>query len=371
MLNLHKQERIHTKDEINKKIFDPNIKIISFDIFDTLLCRPVLHPTDFFYIIEKKAQEIVANNTFPFSKLRVIAEKEARQKILSDNKDQKWEDITLDEIYQSFVQKFKITQGHAKKLQELEVATDLKYLRPRQHGKELFELAIKSNKRIYIISDVFYSTEIVEQILHKNGFKGYEKCYISSKYRLTKLTGSLYKKILSVSRVAPEGWVHIGDNPISDMQKARDNNIQTIYTPKAVSQFLSDTSNFSFWDGIINQLEPSFRMVLGLVANKCFDNPYEQSNIGPPSLFSGDPEKLGYYAGGPFLFFLTKWVMEESINKGYSTLHFVARDGYVPLKIFKKIKKYYENIPESNYLFTSRVISHVVTLKNKERDITN
>ncbi len=58
-------------ETIKNIIKNPNIKIISFDIFDTLLYRPCINPTDIFYLIANKVDRLY---NIDFIKLRLDAE---------------------------------------------------------------------------------------------------------------------------------------------------------------------------------------------------------------------------------------------------------------------------------------------------------
>lgn len=81
-----------------------------------------------------------------------------------------------------------------------------------------------------------------------------------------------------------------------------------------------------------------FRSMLALVANKYFDNPYRSFN--EVSDFNIDPYFMGYYAVGMHMAGIVKWIMEESEEKEYDNIHFMSRDGYLPMKIYESIMKY-------------------------------
>ena len=80
-------------DDIKSEI--DSHEIISFDIFDTLLLRPYVKPTDLFLHLEKLL------NKEGFAQARIEAEQKARKKH-SDK-----EDITIDEIYDEIESKYK------------------------------------------------------------------------------------------------------------------------------------------------------------------------------------------------------------------------------------------------------------------------
>lgn len=91
-------------------------KVVSFDVFDTLLSRPFVEPTDLFLYIET----IYKRNGF--ARERVQAEKRARIKSLE-------EDITLEEIYKEVKPKFR-------DLLNTELECEQKFLFSNEQGKK-------------------------------------------------------------------------------------------------------------------------------------------------------------------------------------------------------------------------------------------
>ncbi|STP17762.1 putative capsular polysaccharide modification protein [Escherichia coli] len=59
-------------------LINDNIKNIGFDIFDTLLCRPLVNPADLFHLIEEDVHKITKLRSFNFAKTRIYAENLAR-----------------------------------------------------------------------------------------------------------------------------------------------------------------------------------------------------------------------------------------------------------------------------------------------------
>ena len=86
------------------RILSDNIKVVSFDIFDTLLVRPVIAPVDLFKIIGIRS----GYPAVQFMEMRRIAEQEARKK-----KSFNIDDIKLEDIYVQFSKLFSITLDEA------------------------------------------------------------------------------------------------------------------------------------------------------------------------------------------------------------------------------------------------------------------
>ena len=66
-------------------------EIVSFDIYDTLVVRNVLKPTDIFKIVEFRVQSELGVNIADFEKKRILAESMARKN--------KKREVSLKDIY--------------------------------------------------------------------------------------------------------------------------------------------------------------------------------------------------------------------------------------------------------------------------------
>ena len=98
--------------EYIKHLEDENIKVVSFDIFETIAFRKVAKPIDIFKIVgNKKFVKKIFHNGDAFLNYRIAAEKNARV-----NK-KNTQEVTLEEIY-SYLPIDKETQ---KQIIELEI----------------------------------------------------------------------------------------------------------------------------------------------------------------------------------------------------------------------------------------------------------
>ena len=173
--------------------------VISFDIFDTLLLRPYMRPTDLFYHMEQYYQE------YNFAFCRMQAEEKARIHYALK------EEITLDEIYEFMPSKF-----HHLKSKEIEF--EMQVLQPNPQMKEVFDIAVKMKKDVIITSDMYLDINIIRQILKQKGYVGFKKIYLSSDIKKTKESGHLFEYILSDLGVKAKDIFHLGDNKKSDVR---------------------------------------------------------------------------------------------------------------------------------------------------------
>lgn len=334
------------------QIINANTKYISFDLFDTLVVRPVLEPADLFYIVEKRAQErnISVEN---FLKARKYAEKSARDYIKIYNPE--YEDVTLDEIYTRLQKLYRLDCRRLEILKNIELEVELDYLEKRKIVYELYQLAVEKKKRIIVVTDVYLPGNFIYKILNKCGYDKVEKIFVSSDLRASKGSGSLYSIVIQNLKVKPSQILHIGDNNHADYKKAQVYGINAFHLPKASEIALKHSINWQLWHNRENKLSMPFRYVLGFLSNRVFDT-IPKTCWQKNSLFNGDPYLLGYYGGGHFLLFLTLWLIRNVKLRKYDKLAFVARDGRVPLEVYKIVSKYFKETPESLYLLSSRAL---------------
>lgn len=226
-----------------KKILDKNkYDIISFDIFDTLLLRPYARPSNVFQHLEE------INIAIGFSAVRKIAENN-----LVEYKDIKY--ANYDEIYSILPSDFQFLKD-----KEIELEKDTIYANPEM--KEIFDYAKSFNKRIILTSDMYFSSDILDDILKKNGFTGYEKIYVSSECRKAKHDGTLYKHIIQDLNVAtPKSILHIGNNKSFDYKTAKNSNLDAFHYIEPKEQFFKEHPKFKkFYYDNMNSLTAGIKL---------------------------------------------------------------------------------------------------------------
>ena len=358
-------------ENLKKEIMSPNTQIVSFDIFDTLVLRPFWSPIDLFTFLNKEFRELSNIETgMDFSKIRVEAERSARTKLCNKPNIQ---DITLDQIYEEIKNITKIDEEIIKKLKAKEQELEIRFCTKRKTAKEIYDLAKYLNKKVICISDMYLPIDTIKKIVEKNGYN-LEKIYLSSEIKLTKFTGDIYKYALDDLKIEGNKIVHIGDNYYSDYEQAKKQKINAMFLPKASDVFLNEnitnalgmvfTKNIPMWQDTQNGLNfLGIRVMLALVANKYFDNPYKTFNNQTD--FNADPNLIGYYALGMHLFGVTNWLIKDLIKENYDNIVFFARDGYWVMKAYEILKKCYIDAPEEKYLYISRRAIIPITINNR------
>lgn len=354
-------------EKLIELIHSDKIKVVSFDVFDTLVLRPFANPADIFINLNKPFMKLFGITSFiDFSELRSHAERCCRKLQKAANPDV--EEPTLDDIYDTLSKIYGYDREKLGVIEQLEIENEIKFAYPRKAATGLFKMALTAGKHVVISSDMYLSSECIETILQKCGVVGYEKLYLSSKLHLTKHSGRLYPVILQdFPDVEPSGVLHIGDNFKSDIVRAKENGITAVHFPKAMELFLGrnvDVYSGKSFDNICFRTNGFVDMELGyynytgvrcamaVVANKVFDFPFVSFNS--KSDFNADPNFIGYYAVGMHIYSVARWLIEQTKNKGLRTIHFAARDGYLIKQAYDILTENMEGVPSSNYLRVSR-----------------
>lgn len=289
-------------------------KIISFDVFDTLVIRPFASPVDLFNYIEKKynAKEFAIN--------RVNAEERARSKYCELS------DINIDEIYEQMPRRFS-------SFKKIEIEEEFNLCMPNPDILELYNNASNTNAEIIAISDMYLSGNIIKKLLWKNGFTRIKKVFVSCDIRKTKGDGSLYRYVSETTNVRLEDMMHIGDNEISDIERAKDNNVDTYKIEKVFDSFLYSPASVKYriyWDNNQN-LKSSVHLSMLSIRNRFVNN-------RDSSFF----KELGYSLGGPLALGYVDFICRRASKNGIDKLVFAARDGYL-------LKKVYDNFFKAKY----------------------
>lgn len=193
---------MNIKRELSKSAqFD----LISFDIFDTLIKRNVLLPTDIFYHVGKNVFGNVAEAKV-FQKRRIEAECEARRK--SDNGE-----VCLKDIYRVLYVYYGIK---ACILKEKEIDLELHSCSPRDKWVNLLKAFKEEGKKIILISDMYLPSSIIRKMLDKCGITEYDNIYVSNEYGCDKVGGKLYE--IARNREIGERCLHLhyGDSLKAD-----------------------------------------------------------------------------------------------------------------------------------------------------------
>ena len=306
-----------------KKLID-SCEIVSFDIFDTAILRPYIHPNDMFNHIEQ------IYNKFGFATARINAEKKAWEKYRNNGK----EDTTIIEIYNEINKNFS-------EMKKNEENFEVKIAIQNPEIFEVYQYAKKQNKTIVFISDIYLPKKILSNMLIKTGYI-FDKLYVSSEYGKLKQTSSLFNVLINDFKISPKNILHIGDNILSDFQKAKEVGIKSIHYKSILKQFIDKNKKI---ENIVQEkydIATSVSVMLSAIHWK------KQKLANTYNYWI----EFGYFYNGIACLGFLQWI-KQNLKTDVKDILFVARDGWTLQKIFNKLYKYYN----THYIYAPRSLN--------------
>lgn len=320
-------EYFNKNEEELKHLIDIN-ETISFDIFDTLVMRYTLISDDVFEIIGRR----INNNDF--IKFRKQSVKDINANIY--------------EIYDEYRKITGISDKEKEELINLEIEIEKSLLVKRHKMVELFNYALSKGKKVYLISDMYFTKEILKDILDSLDIVGYTDIFISCEYRLLKTQG-LFKKYKE--NIKSNSYLHIGDDFEADGKCAEINSIPS-YLIKSAYEML----DISMYKTLLNNANSlSERILVGLFIERAFNNPFRLYN-SKGRLRTESIKDRGYLFIAPLITTFMIWLINNLKKSDYDKILFAARDGFLASNLYSKTKKIIKDkLPEGIYFLTSRM----------------
>ncbi|TWG31877.1 putative HAD superfamily hydrolase [Geobacillus sp. C56-T2] len=319
-------DQLWLSDKYLKSIssIENEVKLLSLDIFDTLIFRSCAKPVDIFLKVGEKAQKegLSKYTPFEFQQLRILAEKVAREE---KKKSINSTEVSLEQIYEHMP--FDINTSNRIKEIELETEIESCYVNPSIYS--LIKYFSSKNIPIVLMSDMYLSNEQIKKILINNGF---EMNYISNILVSnieggSKEEGFLFKILMNLfPDIEKQAILHIGDNYMADVVAAKAAGIRTIHY-KVIPSTINDV--FSFEQVRFGDLLPellSLRKLAGNIQN-----------------YSADEEfwfRFGATVLGPFLSIFADWIIDLCIKENKKYIYPLMREGHLLSEVISKALVY-------------------------------
>ncbi|MBY0475979.1 MAG: HAD hydrolase-like protein [Nitrosomonas sp.] len=333
------------------KIEHPSIRLVIFDIFDTLITRPLLDPENTKHWIAKRL------NCKHYPERRRAAEISLRE---AENTD-----VSLANICTEYVRLFGTTEGDAQQLQSIEESVELVLAQPLLGMIEVLKMAKQAGKKVALASDMFLSSSIIREMLKKCNIFEYDALYISSEVGVRKSTGELFRYIIKEEQIMPEQAVMIGDHPISDQLIPE----QLGFHTTALESPLTLAENFPRLNPWIEKVKLSGssadELVLGNIVRTFFQVQPRQLLLDRASLTQCGRYGIGYAIVGPLLATFSEWLIEQADADNIDRLYFLAREGQLMKDIHEILTAGYD-APQSNYLVLSRRAISVAMIRSHD-----
>ncbi|MDE7224784.1 MAG: HAD-IA family hydrolase [Acetatifactor sp.] len=321
---LEESESSMTKREAPRELAKRLLQydVISFDIFDTLIYRPMSAPTDLFFWVGEKLCYM------DFEHLRREMEWTARREKYAREKTY---EVTLEDIYDVIEEHV----GIPKELgMQAEISTELEMCFGNPYMLEVFQYLQGQGKTLVCTSDMYLPEDVIRQIVEKNGFQGIDRYFISCEEKASKGDGSLFAKVLET--YGPDRrYVHVGDHPVSDVEQAEKAGLAIEYYQNAnIAGRPYRAEDMSIMTGTLYR---------GIVNAHIHNGLHEYTQ----------EYELGYIYGGLFVLGYCQWIHEYVCSHEIDKILFLARDGDIINKVYNRL--YPEEARITEYVYWSRL----------------
>lgn len=317
-----------TPEELTALMSDPDLRVISFDIFDTLLVRHVLRPQDVFNLVAGCAD---ARHGVHFERMRAPAEAELGLP-----------DPTLDQIYAHMARRHGLSPETAAALREAELRCERMALRARPAARALYDAARRHGKRIIAVSDMYLPAAFLRDVLRENGME-VDALYVSCEQGARKSDGALYARVAEQEGCAPGEMLHFGDNRHSDVEQALKRGVCALWLPPVQALACPTPELWRETIAAARDAEPRTSPYLALALNQSYGNQVDLSRN--MACFTSLAE-AGRLLLAPLLTALAVHLAtDKELTRGYGRLYFAARDGWLPFRVYERVQRRLGGLP--------------------------
>lgn len=304
---------IQEKQQLKRKI--DNAKVVSFDVFDTLLYRRTNTPETVFSLVGKHF------GVDGFCRLRMQCQDEASRRVYQRNH---YPHADMDEIYAVLAEHTEVPVDWMA-VKDYEIQMERNTLTANREMLDIFSYAKAQGKRVVATSDMYLSAQFLSEVLVANGFIGLDHIYCSADEHKAKFNKELFMEVAKQEGVDCSEILHVGDKVRDDVELPQSLGIQAfLYRSDADLDRLKDCTCTDVDLGLYKILADKSR---------------------------GFWYNLGVLVGGPLYMGLYRFMRERVIQakeKGQN-VYFLSRDGFNLYQLF--LRQGFDNV---RYLYTSR-----------------
>ncbi len=328
----------------------PEIRVLSFDVFDTLVIRLVEPPERIHHRLAERLARRLATSCRRVLWARQEVEAMLRQEAVAAGLDY---ECHWDELIPRWVERLTPLGTPEERsalsdwLRQEELALEEMALRAKRSALLFVRWAKRRGYRLIAISDMYLGEAQISALLDRLGFSDcFERIFVSSEHRQAKYSGRLFRHVLETMRIDAAELLHVGDNLHSDVFAPTRLEITAAFLDEPHWQlrrrnhFVAARCSQRFggiWPG---------REVALILADALAHDPVAQQ---------GDPHfRYGLTVLGPIFSTFLVGLLEKIARDHPERVYFLARDGALFQQMYEAARLHQPELPPSDYLYTSR-----------------
>jgi FMN phosphatase YigB (HAD superfamily) len=213
------------------RLLEGRARVLSSDVFDTLLLRDGTSETARFAEVGRLAAAELRVDPAALARLRWLAHDAAYRGVALQDPTG---DAALTGIHRSMVAALGLPDSAAEVLRRTELAVDAAHLRPNTALLRVLLDAAASGTRLLVLSDTYYGETDLRTLLHRlvGGALPLSAVYSSADLNATKHSGAVFPIVTGDLGVDPAAMLHVGDHPRSDVRMPRAAGWTAVHLPR-------------------------------------------------------------------------------------------------------------------------------------------
>lgn len=323
-------------------------RVVSFDVFDTLIVRKVAAPRDvFLHLAQATPFSAWSLGAVHLAEMRQQAENEARRRGVTARGSA---EVTLPEIHGVLAEMLQRTAADVPAMVQAEQLVERALCVAHPHLQQRFARAVQEGKAVWCVSDTYHDAGFLADLLRGCGFVLDGVQVVSSAdLRMAKGEGKVLAHLAAAARLTPMDVLHIGDHPQSDGAIPLQQGFMAVVHPWAASRHDDQPAT-----------APGDSIALGLAQ-------IGSRTVEPPFPFWW---RFGYAVAGPMLSAFALWLQARFREDGIDRAYFLLRDGEIVLDVYNAMVGDREG-PATSLLESSRRAFVVPALASGRESITS
>ncbi len=334
-------------------------RLVTFDIFDTLLTRTIIPPDRTKIPAARSIAKMLMSMGRPTSVRAVLDARDSTERMLrKKSKEAGWDgEIHIRGWARAWLGAFfdaETADSYVDRVVQTELDEELKVCIPVYGMRKAVESCREFGLKVGFISDMYLGEREICRILAGCGFEDcYDFLYVSSERKRAKHSGRLYHLMLKETKCDPNRWIHFGDREHSDVMRAQEAGAKAYHFMPTEHELLIDRVERL---QRLSEVHPQWNGGDLVSAQQAFFR-------------KGDRENLSYAVGfwilGPLLTNYIHQVIDRVDDENIQLILFPARDGFVLREIYLKLAPVAAlrgKVP-SEYIFLNRQIAFPASLK--------
>lgn len=330
-----------------REVANPEVRVVSFDLFDTLVKRPAVQPSDVYALLDECFVGDLPSYV-RFSEVRGGAFGRLRAAAKAHGEEQP--EYGLTAVYAYIAETLGLSSAAAEAMHAAEVELEAQLVEPRRAGVALVHAARAFGKPWVITTDTFFTADELEAVALGKLPVAPDQLFSSLDLQATKAAGTLLPRVAEELGLDPSAILHIGDRADHDVERARRCGMRAAHLPSHTAGALRHQRLHRLWGGV--REERTAALFRGAIWAEVFDNPFRR--FDSESVCGGEARLVGYMAISQAMFGWSQWILESASSRGYDLLAFLSRDGFVPLDLCRRLVQLREPGPSLEYVYSSR-----------------